>query len=92
MRGTARYRYQGDYISTVQSQLMWQVASRWTVQGFVGVGSAGDNFDDLYHESEWAYGVCFRYLIARRFGLRTGVDIAFSDDDSAFYFNVCTGF
>ncbi|OEF23230.1 glyceraldehyde-3-phosphate dehydrogenase [Vibrio rumoiensis 1S-45] len=92
MRGIARYRYQGDYILTTQGQLMWQVTPRWSLQGFVGAGSATDDAQDLYQETEIAYGVGFRYMIARRFGLHTGVDLAFSDEDTAFYFNMGSGF
>ncbi|WP_276131417.1 hypothetical protein [Photobacterium salinisoli] len=37
--------------------------------------------------SETAYGAGFRYLIARRFGLHTRINIALSDEESAFYCN-----
>jgi hypothetical protein len=38
-----------------------------------------------------AYGGGFRYLIARKFGLHTGIDVAFSDSEQAVYFNVGAG-
>ncbi|WP_232012676.1 BamA/TamA family outer membrane protein [Vibrio aphrogenes] len=92
MRGISRYRYQGDYVLTTQTQLMWQVTPRWSLHGFVGAGSVAEEAHDLYKETEFAYGTGFRYLIARRFGLHTGIDLAFSDEDTAFYFNVGSGF
>lgn len=92
LRGISRYRYQGDYVFTAQTQLMWQVTPRWSLQGFVGAGSVAEEAHDLYDDTEIAYGAGFRYLIARRFGLNIGMDFAFSDEDSAFYFNVGSGF
>lgn len=91
LRGISQYRYQGDYVSTVQTQLEWQVTSRWVLQGFVGAGSASKEADDLFNETEVAYGGGFRYLIARKFGLHTGIDVAFSDSEQAVYFNVGAG-
>lgn len=91
LRGISSYRYQGDDVSTVQAQLGWQVAPRWIVQGFVGAGSAEDNASDLYTRAEVAWGTGFRYLIAREYGLHTGVDVAFSDHEQAVYFNVGSG-
>ncbi|MGB2078921.1 MAG: glyceraldehyde-3-phosphate dehydrogenase, partial [Vibrio sp.] len=51
-----------------------------------------DEFSDLYHQNEVAYGAGFRYKVARRYGMRLGMDFAFSDDDNAFYFNLGSGF
>lgn len=91
LRGISRYRYQGDYVGTVQTQLEWQMTPRWVLQGFVGAGSAANNVDELYQTTEVAWGGGFRYLIAREFGLHTGIDVAFSDDEQAVYFNVGAG-
>lgn len=91
LRGISRYRYQGEDVSTVQTQLAWQATPRWIVQGFVGAGSAADNAGDLYTKTEVAWGSGFRYLIAREYGLHTGIDVAFSDHEQAVYFNVGTG-
>ncbi|WP_374684524.1 BamA/TamA family outer membrane protein [Scandinavium hiltneri] len=91
LRGISRYRYQGDYVGTVQTQLAWQVTPRWILQGFVGAGSAANDNSDLFSSSEVAWGTGFRYLIARKYGLYTGADIAFSEGDQAVYFNVGSG-
>jgi hypothetical protein len=91
LRGISRYRYQADFVSTVQTQLEWQMTSRWTLQGFVGAGSASKEREELYQQVEVAYGGGFRYLIARQFGLHTGIDVAFSDSEQALYFNVGAG-
>lgn len=91
LRGISRYRYQGDYVGTVQTQLAWQVTPRWIVQGFVGAGSAADSAGNLFNSTEVAWGSGFRYLIAREYGLHTGIDIAFSEHEQAVYFNVGSG-
>jgi hypothetical protein len=33
LRGISRYRYQGDYVSTAQTQLAWEFQPRWILQG-----------------------------------------------------------
>jgi hypothetical protein len=91
LRGISRYRYQGDYVATAQTQLAWQVTPRWILQGFVGAGSVADDNDDLFNTSEVAWGTGFRYLVARQYGLYTGIDLAFSEGDQAVYFNVGSG-
>ncbi|HKM95457.1 MAG TPA: BamA/TamA family outer membrane protein [Buttiauxella sp.] len=91
LRGISRYRYQGDYVGTVQTQLAWQMTPRWVLQGFVGAGSAENNADEIFQTAEVAWGGGFRYLIAREYGLHTGIDVAFSDDEQAVYFNVGAG-
>lgn len=92
MRGIARYRYQDNYVASIQSQVVWKASPRWKVLAFGGLGSAEAEFDDLYSDVEYAYGTGFRYLIARRYGINMGVDIATSDEENAFYFNVGSGF
>ncbi|HCB0613766.1 TPA: BamA/TamA family outer membrane protein [Klebsiella quasipneumoniae subsp. quasipneumoniae] len=91
LRGISRYRYQGDYVATAQTQLAWAVTPRWILQGFVGAGSAADAAETLWEQSEVAWGAGFRYLIARQYGLRTGIDVAFSEHEQAVYFNVGSG-
>ncbi|MDR9829965.1 BamA/TamA family outer membrane protein [Vibrio sp. FNV 38] len=90
MRGVASYRYQGDEIRTLQSQLTYDIDSRWNVSAFYGFGQALQNSGE--DQSVQAYGAGFRYKIARRYGLRMGVDLAFSEGDVTTYINVGTGF
>ncbi|GAL11144.1 outer membrane protein [Vibrio astriarenae] len=92
MRGIAAYAYQDDIASVLQAQLIWHVDPRWSTLAFGGVGSVAEKASDLYSQNEWAYGVGFRYQIARRYGLHLGMDFAFSDDENAFYFNLGSGF
>ncbi|MEZ8825042.1 BamA/TamA family outer membrane protein [Vibrio sp. 10N.261.55.A7] len=92
LRGVSAFRYQDNYVSSIQTQLMWDIDSRWTISGFIGTGSASRELENLYDEAHAAYGAGFRYLIARRYGIRMGMDFAFSEEDNAFYFNVGSGF
>ncbi|CAM3947319.1 BamA/TamA family outer membrane protein [Vibrio neonatus] len=97
LRGIAANRYQGNHTSSYQSQLMWQFTPRWSVSlfggvgGNSGIGSSNEGASSMFDDMHWAYGTGFRYLIARRYGIHSGIDIAFSEEDSAFYFNVGTG-
>lgn len=95
LRGIPSYRYQGDDVATLQTQLMYHIDHRWTVSGFYGVGRTKEQgigeFGETIENVD-AYGVGFRYSIARRYGLQMGMDLAFSDEDSAVYFQVGVGF
>lgn len=93
MRGIARERYQGDTTASIETQLTWQVTMRWSASVFGGLGTAVDDGDSIFTtNSHYSYGVGFRYLIARRYGLRAGIDVATSESDNAIYFQVGTGF
>ncbi|GAL36527.1 outer membrane protein [Vibrio maritimus] len=92
MRGVAAYKYQGDEVSTLQAQAMWHLNHRWTINAFYGVGSTAEEHNELFEETVDAYGVGFRYQIARRYGIHVGVDLAFSEDQGTAYFQVGTGF
>jgi hypothetical protein len=55
------------------------------VLGFAGAGSARSSSATDRVESVTAGGAGFRYLIARRYGLHLGLDVAGSPDDRAIY-------
>ncbi|KJY82983.1 glyceraldehyde-3-phosphate dehydrogenase [Vibrio galatheae] len=92
LRGVSSYRYQGDEIKTLQSQITYAISHRWKVSGFYGVGRAIQADQSEKSESVQAGGVGFRYQIARRYGLHIGMDYARSSEESAVYFNVGSGF
>ncbi|WP_394241376.1 BamA/TamA family outer membrane protein [Vibrio astriarenae] len=90
MRGVPSFRYQGDKIQTLQSQVTYDIDNRWNVSAFYGYGQALNSSSD--DQSVQAYGAGFRYKIARRYGLRMGVDLAISEGEVTSYINVGTGF
>lgn len=92
LRGIARNRYQGTSTASIESQVTYSFTNRWSSSVFAGVGSATDATNELFSDgNHYAYGAGFRYLIARRYGLKVGIDVAKSEEDNALYFQVGTG-
>jgi outer membrane protein assembly factor BamA len=92
LRGIARNRYQGEQTLSLEGQVNYQWNIRWSSNVFAGLGYASSHHNSLFKEDEqYAYGVGFRYLIARRYGMKTGIDLAFSEEDTALYFQVGMG-
>lgn len=91
LRGVSSYRYQGDEVAVVQTQLSYDIDSRWKVSAFYGYGEASSRASIEEASSVHAYGAGFRYQIARRYGLHLGIDVAFSDEEGALYFNIGSG-
>jgi hypothetical protein len=86
LRGVPIARYQGDETYVVETEQRYDFTKRWSAVGFVGAGKAPTkevSFSDA--ELVYNYGTGFRYLIARKFGIRTGVDVAWSNEDFGWY-------
>lgn len=92
IRGIPSMRYQGEHVLTAEAELRWDFTPRWSLVGFAGAGWTGRNdFSDLGGSDTYpAGGFGFRYLMARMFNLRTGIDIGFSEEDTAIYFTTGT--
>ena len=89
LRGAAMLRYQGDEVAQVEAELRWQFWGRFSVLGFVGCGSAWNNFAAFdSSQSIGTGGVGLRYELARAYGLHAGVDLAFAPDNRAFYVQI----
>ncbi len=94
IRGIANKRYQGQQVVVGEAELNWRVFPRWHLIGFAGTGKAfGDNalgsetdFADAAWRSAWGMG--FRYEIARKFGLQVGVDAARGPEETAWYITI----
>ena len=70
----------------------WDFTARWSLVGFIGAGWAADSVSDFSEsDTKVAGGLGFRYLIARRLGLRAGLDIARGPEDTAIYITVGSG-
>jgi Omp85 superfamily domain len=86
LRGVPLYRYQGQTVLVIETEQRFDLNFRWSAIGFAGYGKTmfeKENFsggNDVYN-----IGGGFRYLIARSFGLRTGIDIAKGPDDWGWY-------
>jgi hypothetical protein len=86
MRGVPVAKYQGNADLLTEGELRWDFVKRWSIVGFGGIGKAFDNWNDFGSvQSVVSYGGGFRYLIARKFGLRMGLDLAHSPGTFAYY-------
>lgn len=84
--GIPAMRYQGDEVLVTEVEARWDVTPRWSLVGFAGSGWTADHFSDLAKgDSVVAKGVGFRYLAARRYGLRMGLDVAKGPEDTVYY-------
>ncbi|MCP4332894.1 MAG: BamA/TamA family outer membrane protein [Gammaproteobacteria bacterium] len=94
LRGIPLARYQGEHTFVVEAEGRWALDNRWSLIGFAGSGKAfGDdklNRDQSFSEADWnnAWGLGFRYKIARKFGMQLGIDYAVGPEDESFYITV----
>lgn len=92
LRGIPIGRYQDQFAGVAELEGLWNVIGRWTVVGFGGAGHVDGDIPILSNkQTVWAGGVGFRYLLARRLGIKAGVDFAWSEEDFAFYIGMGTG-
>lgn len=86
MRGIPSARYQGKTSLVTEGELRWDVYRRWSLMGFGGLASAFNDWDNAFAKPViYSYGTGFRYLLARKFKLRMGVDVAKGPEDWAYY-------
>ncbi|WCT09985.1 BamA/TamA family outer membrane protein [Mucilaginibacter jinjuensis] len=86
LRGVPSGRYQGK--ATLQSEVetRWDFYKRWSAVFYGGTGVAYDKWSDMFaNDLVYSYGTGFRYLIARKFGLRMGADVARGPEKWAYY-------
>jgi hypothetical protein len=75
--------------NTTSWAIYWDVTYRWSLIGFLGSGWAADSVSDFDKTgAKVAGGAGIRYLIARRIGMRVGIDIARGPEQWAFYVTV----
>jgi len=85
-RGVQAMRYQGEHVAQAEAELRWQFWKRFSLVGFVGGGTAWNDFDRFEQSrSVVAGGAGFRYELARKYGLHMGLDVAFGPDDPIIY-------
>jgi hypothetical protein len=86
MRGIPAAKYQGQQSLQFETEQRFDIGPRWSLVGFVGTGRTYSTHEYLEDNNwYWAGGAGFRYLIARLFKLRMGVDIARGPDQFAYY-------
>jgi hypothetical protein len=96
MRGLPLLKYQGGSVVTIQTEISYNFTPRWEGTVFGGIGKAfsqqiiGEDVSFSDSSNIIAGGVGFRYLIAKKFGLKAGIDIATSKDGTSFYIQMGT--
>ena len=86
LRGVAMGRYQGKTSLVTEGELRWDLYKRWSLMGYGGLASAFNDWDNAFAKPVvYSYGTGFRYLLARKFKLRMGVDVAKGPEDWAYY-------
>lgn len=86
MRGVPAARYQGRTDVLMETDQRIDFTRRWSVVLFGGLGKAFDDYADFGDAKlVYGYGAGFRYLVARKFKLRMGVDLAHGPEDWAYY-------
>jgi hypothetical protein len=86
LRGVQALSYQGEQAADVEAELRWQFHPRFSLVGFAGAGAVWrDEEGDDEDEGVAAGGAGFRYLIARKYGLHMGLDVALGPEDPVIY-------
>jgi hypothetical protein len=89
LRGVAAMRYQGDEMASAEVEARWQFRGRWSLVGAAGYGTAHTARDQFDASRDiWSGAVGFRYQLARLFGMHAGMDVGFSDGETAIYLQV----
>jgi hypothetical protein len=86
LRGIPAMRYQDKYTAVIETEERWNIAQRWAINGFAGIGKAfGDNTTFSDAELVWGVGGGFRYKLARVYNLFGGIDVARGPEQWAVY-------
>ncbi len=86
LRGVPSARYQGNATLLSEVETRWDFYRRWSAVFYGGTGLAYDNWSNMFENPlVYSYGTGFRYLIARKFGLRMGADVAHGPEKFAYY-------
>jgi hypothetical protein len=86
MRGLPAVRYQGKADILTELEFRWDFYRRWSVMFFSGTGKAFDDWNQ-FGSADWitTFGTGARYLLARKFKLRVGIDVAKGPETWAYY-------
>jgi hypothetical protein len=86
MRGIPSARYQGKVVLLSELETRFDIKKRWSLIAFGGTGVAFDEWSKFSEASfQFSYGTGGRYLLARKFKLRVGIDVAHGPNTWAYY-------
>jgi hypothetical protein len=73
LRGVPATLYQGNATLLSEVKTRWDLYRRWSMVFYGGTGLAYDSWNNMFENPlVYSYGTGFRYLLARKFGLRMG--------------------
>ena len=86
MRGIPSARYQGKVVLLSEVESRFDINQRWSIMAFGGTGKAFDEWNKFGETSfQFTYGTGVRYMLARKFKLRMGIDLAHGPGTWAYY-------
>jgi hypothetical protein len=87
MRGLTGGKYIDKVAVLAEAEPRYWIDKRWMLLAFGGVGRVAPTWSRISDaDNVWAAGFGFRYLIARKLGLQSGIDFGFGPSgDKAFY-------
>jgi hypothetical protein len=86
LRGIPAARYMGKTSIVTEAEFRWDLYRRWSLMAYGGLASAFNDWDQAFAKPVvYSYGSGFRYLLARKFKLRMGVDVAKGPEQWAYY-------
>jgi hypothetical protein len=85
LRGVPAVRYQGTTTALFETEQRIDFGVRWSAVAFTGVGSAWGRDQNSDTQVAYNFGGGFRYLIARTFKIRAGIDLAKGPDSWGWY-------
>lgn len=86
LRGIPTFRYQGQTTALIETEQRIDLNLRWSVLGFAGYGKTiQENQSSQDGQTVYNVGGGFRYLIARAFKVRAGIDVGFGPDSWGYY-------
>jgi hypothetical protein len=86
MRGIPLVRYQGRTTLILETEQRFDVTRRWSAMAILGLAEAFDRYDEIADtDLIYTYGTGFRYLMARQFKLRMGIDVAKGPETWGYY-------
>jgi hypothetical protein len=89
LRGVPAVRYQDRNALVAETEVRWNLDSRWAFIGFGGIGKAyGRRLAWSAADAVVAGGAGFRYLVSRKLGMYAGLDVARGPEDTAVYIQV----
>lgn len=93
IRGYTKGKYRGNQVYAIQSEMRWNFYKRWGMVGFLGFGTALDDFSDFSLDQVLpGIGTGIRFQMIESEQINVGIDVAVGKDDWGLYFRIGEAF